>query len=370
MLKNDKGEHRMKRKQGIRLAVVIACACLVITTAANASVMEYRLTVNGSADDYTGSSGTVSVGIQARMLENVVGDDGTNDYIGGVTVFGFSLVDSTGIGAGSVLDAALGSFGANAGKWVTTYGAGFTTKYPGSPGSLDGVDYDVKSHVGQVGDLGTYWATYGGSGDAGIPIGTDPEWATLVSGNFNYAGGAATLSIVADPLGQNVYDGTGQLGVNNPTTLVVDTISFGATANDTPTVTIPGGDVLEADWTQEAGWNNTDHSVDVTALGVDPDGDDGALTYAWEITKPGGSPTALSATGAVLHLTLAEIDALGLPAYVGEDDPSYHWSLSVTANDGLDTSDAASIDVFVPEPTTMGLLGFGIVALLKRRRRA
>jgi hypothetical protein len=47
------------------------------------------------------------------------------------------------------------------------------------------------------------------------------------------------------------------------------------------------------------------------------------------------------------------------------------WDLSVKAYDGELYSPLDSIKVFVPEPATMGLLGFGIVgALLRRRRRA
>ena len=85
--------------------------------------------------------------------------------------------------------------------------------------------------------------------------------------------------------------------------------------------------------------------------------------YAW---RRDGIPLA-GETNATLELTLARLDALGL---ILPDFPGEVWTLSVTAFDGLATSDPATIGVFIPEPTTMGLLGFGIVALLKRRRRA
>lgn len=146
-------------------------------------------------------------------------------------------------------------------------------------------------------------------------------------------------------------------------------VTIGAgSENIAPTVALPDGDVGEFDWSREGGWNNLAHSVTVTAAGDDEDGDNGALTYEWTMMKPGGGSKVLSETGAVLNLTLAELESLGLPAYVGEGDASYNWTLSVTANDGTDTSAAAQIGVFVPEPTTMGLLGFGVLALLKRRR--
>jgi hypothetical protein len=41
----------------------------------------------------------------------------------------------------------------------------------------------------------------------------------------------------------------------------------------------------------------------------------------------------------------------------------------VIVSDG-EFSDAAMIPVFIPEPATIGLLAFGVVGLLKRRRRA
>ena len=49
---------------------------------------------------------------------------------------------------------------------------------------------------------------------------------------------------------------------------------------------------------------------------------------------------------------------------------NYIYTLQMFAFDGTDTTASNSINVFVPEPATIGLLGFGVVGLLKRRRRA
>jgi len=139
--------------------------------------------------------------------------------------------------------------------------------------------------------------------------------------------------------------------------------------NNPPEVSIPGGDVLEEDWSKEPGWNNLEHTVVITAEGVD-DGKPmppGALSYEWIMTRPGVGSVILGEDGGVLTLKLDDIKSLGpLPDYPGEI-----WNLSVTAFDGEKYSVPAGIGVFVPEPATIGLLSFGIVgALLRRRRRA
>jgi hypothetical protein len=134
---------------------------------------------------------------------------------------------------------------------------------------------------------------------------------------------------------------------------------------------ITSGNVLKEDWdVSSGGWNDLGHWVDITATAVD-DGKPqppGALTYEWTMTKPNVAPLIIAGkTSALLHLTLDDIDSLGLPVSPGEV-----WQLSVRASDSaLWSAASAPIDVFVPEPATMGLLAFGIVgALLRRRRRA
>lgn len=188
------------------------------------------------------------------------------------------------------------------------------------------------------------------------------EWQVLSDGALT------SLAVFADPRAEYIDENAGDF-----TSQFDDVIGVGiggGTANEVPTVALPDGDVLESGWNGPGGWNNPARSVTVTAVGDDPDGENGDLSYEWKMMAAGGGEKVLSETGAVLNLTLAEIESLGLPAYVGPGDASYDWTLSVTANDGTDTSSAAQIGVFVPEPTTMGLLGFGVLALLKRRRRA
>jgi len=149
------------------------------------------------------------------------------------------------------------------------------------------------------------------------------------------------------------------------------TLTVGVT-NQPPTVgTISPAAILEADWTKEPGWNNLAHKVipDIKVTGSsDPDSD--PLTYDWTISKPGGGSKVLSVHGdTIVGLSLSELASLGLPDWTGPGG-AYLWQLSVVANDGKGgvSSPSASIDVFVPEPATIGLLGFGIIGLLRRRR--
>jgi hypothetical protein len=197
----------------------------------------------------------------------------------------------------------------------------------------------------------------------------------LYSGELNaVAPGAVTVNL--DLVGANTrlwqLDATYKLAWGTAPTTMNGT-SFEVTINpNPPTVSIPGGDVLEKDWdVSSGGWNDLGHWVDVTAVGSDPDnGPVTPLTYEWIMSKPGSGSQVLGETGAVLNLTLAEIASLGLPPYVGKDDPSYHWGLSVRAYDGVAYSDPAEIGVFVPEPATMSLLALGGLALLKRKRKS
>jgi hypothetical protein len=147
-----------------------------------------------------------------------------------------------------------------------------------------------------------------------------------------------------------------------------------------PTVSITTGDVLEGDWSDEGGWNNPLHTVHIDATGSAND-EGQTLAWLWQITNNTGVTKDLAATTGSFDLTISELADLfkndgGLPGpYAsGEDksaDPAYNWTLTATVTDLDGSVTSAPITVFVPEPTTIGLLGFGIVsAILKRRRRA
>lgn len=137
--------------------------------------------------------------------------------------------------------------------------------------------------------------------------------------------------------------------------------------------------VTEADWTREPGWNNLEHKVIAPIVATAHDDDAGdTLSYTWILESsaalPGGGQTLpVGENSAILNLSLQDLVNAGfvLPLYVGDNDPTYDWILTLTIDDGNGHSaTSADIPVFVPEPATMGLLAFGVVALLRRRRRA
>lgn len=161
-----------------------------------------------------------------------------------------------------------------------------------------------------------------------------------------------------------------------PAQAVVTVGSIGPVTNPA-TVSITTGNVLEGDWSDEGGWNNPLHSVQIDAIGSAND-EGQTLAWLWQITNNNGVTKNLAADSGSFALTIGELAALfaadgGLPGpyNAGDDLTAYNWSLKATVTD-LDGSVAsAPISVFVPEPTTIGLLGFGIIsAILKRRRRA
>lgn len=380
MFKFNKGEQRMNRIGGIKLLVVLASVCLVTVSAAEAATIEFRLLINDQDVATYTNVGQFTLKVQARVMNNLIMNDGAgSDYIGGMLNYSFGLVDSTGILPASILEPAALT-GLNAGKWNNTVApTGWTVtrglvNKTSLAGDDIGVAYDVISHTGAIspGSWGDLGLTYGG---AIVPQGTtvNGDWATIAGGLITYDGGVGTLSLRVKASSQTVMNSS--FTASFPTAVTGDSINFGAVANEPPQVTVPGGNFLETEWQINGGtgWNNPLHSMSVTAIGTDPENN--PLTFSWTLSRPaalgGGSHVWETGSGNQLNLTIAEIAAfLGLPAYVGQDDPSYHWSLSVIANDGTVNSLPAVVDVFVPEPATMGLLAVGVLGLLKRRRRA
>jgi len=397
-----KGEQRMNRISGIKLLVAVAAICLVTATVANAAIVEIRLNLttstgtalpggvySGPGGTFTGAAGTYRVNIQVRVMNNLLFNDGTNDYIGGISFIGYDMIDSTGIvSPASLLAPAMSGTPA---KWTTTANTVLTDKGNGLANvEKAGVNYDVSQGFAAIGpdDLGPegpYNYDVGGSGQGGIPQGTQPAWVTAVYGNFTYSGGNAVLSLGSDTASLKVFTGVGVSGYSSPTSVNYSfaKITFGTTtANHAPKMdsVMTGGHAgpfTKDDWSQEPGWNNPLHTMVITAAGNDSDDSPQnlPLTFNWSITdgRAGGLTKNLTAgvNGALYNLTIGELANLwgGANLPQNEIEAATLWTLHVVPVDSLGLAGTAmDVGVYVPEPATIGLLAFGIVGLLRRRR--
>lgn len=368
-------------KTNMRLTTVVAAALLVVLAGsgiAGAATITLSIVIDDNALEI-GESTTYS--IYGMVTDNYVEDNYGVPFEGGIASFKVDQI-FTGSAGGAIrhLQAAgppsttsaattvalatnvapdpVGPFVAKNngvimnGSWVpTALGTGGVNDTYGAQAPAGGYDYYEGGRLlygsGEAALLfvGTYVAVADGTVDILVDRGEAGSCLVWTVGGD----GETTIAKVAEI----VIPGAGQIIVGSavtPPTIVIDTLGVGK-----------GG------WTQEADWNNDLHEVLIESTITD-----GPAAVVWTLTNPNpsGSTHPLDATGDDFILTMLEINtkfAGEVPATGGIPGYIYDWTLTASV-DGGNSMD--SITVFVPEPATMGLLAFGVVGLLKRRRRA
>jgi hypothetical protein len=439
MLNGAKGAVEMKTMKKAGICVLgLTLPLLVLATLAvpvSAATVEFNMWVEDPGapgvkitDLTTLAVGDYNLVVQAKVLNNLTPNryivpttgtpkTGSYDVYGGLQQYGFSLVDSTGIGAASSLnfaDDGGGLWAATAGPKATGYGA--------NPGQLNttalisGVpvgDFDVLVQSGSVssisaalaGTAGAYggwrvaytgFSTTTGLGGTAGPAPTEAARTfTLVTGGFHYSGGYAQLSMDLNPglVGQNVAFNAGTSGATWTAPKVAAagvtaaaTLAFGTQGGQElyDTQAQAGLDAHKGELALPTSWHHTIHggwwNEDPTAwIALDATGAGSFAKYEWTIVDNGGSgggsgsSYTFDTTDAITSVSVQQLMDHGFATPPKPENNNGMWTfadISLTVFDASNNYGHSGVaPLILPEPASLVVLALGAVGALLRRRR-
>jgi hypothetical protein len=342
-------------------ALALVLGLVFCCSAANAAVLDLKIEIvnydTGVAIDPTTLVAGMDFGIAISALST-----GTGNNPGGVSSAAWWISTPDTINVAVPLAAGAGP---NANKVMAKFS-------PSVDGQFNFSALASKTDIGGDGDVDASNQAFGiskftsdGIGVGGYTLLATQKW------HMNATEPATLLLVVDAASTYHDYTEPTTPDYTRPYTSVAGmSLLIGPGGNEAPTIkSVSKSQITESDWdiNGQLVYNGDAHSMDVSAVGEDADGD--AVSFRWKMNKPGGGSVTLAETGAALHMTIADIKSLGLPDWTGPGTANI-WDLTVEAFDGTAYSAPTIIPTFVPEPATMGLLAFGVVGLLKRRRRA
>jgi hypothetical protein len=205
------GDFNMKK-----FFALAAIASLLAAQAAQASIVDYRILINGTeGTTFDLAAGTHTLTVQARVTENEIAPG----QPGGILQSAFNLSDTA--GSLSWKDTEGGFLGAPDGLWDSTAPAAFDSHFRGT---LTDAGRNIVAETGAVAP-GNFTAKFNLLG-AGV-------FSEVSTGSFTFNGTATTLNlVVANPAGGDIL----VAGLNGSTVAGV----FPTTVNNV-SVTIGGG---------------------------------------------------------------------------------------------------------------------------------
>ena len=363
MLADQTKEKRIMRTSKVLIAV-ISLVALCGAVSASELVIDLQVAPAQLDEAYVGD-------VVVEIWATAIGTGGsTPDWEHGMFATGFDLI------SGNTLAEILTSKGAPVVTWESNVGSDFNAFKPAvvdlnADGALDTQNMSFADAGGSWNNLALAWSADGTGSRTLIATQT---W-------IKSAPGALAIGINVDPLSRH-YDWLDPQFPGSWSTQfdVVTGIPIGGTGpddDDDTTTTDPNADEVippamgagdRGAWQGPTVWGDPDRWLELTAGEEIPPPGEPIDEYEWDFTKDGAP---LIKTGQTITVYLGELMAAGWELATWDDvNKEFVGGLvnyKLRLMQGSSTSEAGST-LFIPEPATLTLIGFGALALIRRRR--